>query len=83
MVVVALVVVSAADAAAVAAFVNDDETAERRGLQRANEGPGLSGGAMGRPGRECRRFRGSGGRFEAGEVGVLVIVDAVVNDDVC
>ena len=75
---IAQVVILELGAAGVATVVDGGITVERWGLGCGMRGWGLDRGAVDRPGRECHRFRGLGGCFEAGEAGVVV----VVNDDV-
>jgi hypothetical protein len=58
-----------------------DVAVERRGSGCELRGWGLRWSAVGRPGRECRRTRGTGGRFEAGEEVFVVVVDVVGNVD--
>ena len=64
-------------AAGVAANVVSDVAAERRGSGLERGGWGLSWGTVGRPGSQCRRSRGAGGRFGAGEGVVVVVVNDV------
>ena len=77
----ALVVVSRGVVAVVAAVVGSDVAAERWGSGLENRGRGLSWGAVGRHGSQCRRSAGAGGGFEAGEEVVVVVVDDVVDVD--
>jgi hypothetical protein len=57
--------------------VGGDVATKRRGSGCERRGWGDSRGGLGRPGSVCRRFRGAGGRFGAGGMVWVVVVDVV------
>jgi hypothetical protein len=77
----ALVAVSRVVAVAVVAIVDCDMAAEQWGSGLEMWGWGRGWGVVGRFGRVCRRFRGAGGSFEAGEAVLVVVVGGVVDVD--
>jgi hypothetical protein len=67
--------------AAVAVVVSSDVAPAVGGSEREMGGWKARWGSVGRAGSECRRSRGAGDRFEAGEEVVVVVVDDVDNVD--
>jgi hypothetical protein len=78
---VAQVVVPGVVAAEVAAVVGGDVAVAVGDSGHERSGWGLCWGAVGLPGRECRRLRGAGGCFEARDEVVVAVVDVVDNVD--
>jgi hypothetical protein len=68
-------------AAAVGTVVDDDVAVAVSGSGCERRGWGLGWGAVGRLSSVCRRFRGVGSRFGAGDGLVVVVVDDVGNLD--
>jgi hypothetical protein len=73
----AQVVVLGAVAAGFVTVVDCDVAAEQRGSGLDRRGWELGCGAVGRLGSVCRRFRGVGGCFRAGDRVVEVVVNSV------
>jgi hypothetical protein len=76
-----LAVIPAVVEAGVVAVVGSDIAVAVGGAGYERRGWGLGWGAVGLPGRECRRLGGDGGSFKAGDDVVVVIVNDIDSRD--